>query len=133
MALKSDLSGTASGTSSAAATLPPPTTTVLELALYKKYTWQGTTYDAGKPYRFRNQDAMILLAEHDTGRPVWKIWRPAPPKEAPKNEVQDATSVQAQLPIEEPGVTLPPRRIDVGDDSEIADILTVSNEGDVTV
>jgi len=28
-----------------------PDTTVLELALYTQYTWQGETYEKGKPYR----------------------------------------------------------------------------------
>lgn len=42
-------------------------TTILELALYKIYTWGANTYEAGKPYRFRNADAMQLMSEQDLG------------------------------------------------------------------
>jgi hypothetical protein len=110
----------------------PPQTTVLELALYKQYTWQGETYEKGKPYRFRSVDAMKLLAEQDTGRPVWKLYQAPKPRQAPVNEVVDATNVQAGPP-ELPVVTLPSRRIDVGTDDEIKDILGADSGGDVTV
>lgn len=103
---------------------------MLELALYKIYTWGAMTYEAGKPYRFRNADAMILLAEQDLGRPIWKLWRKPVPKAAPKNEPVDVTMVHAPIPVNELGeVSTAPvgapadKRIDVGDDSEIADIL----------
>lgn len=123
----------------APAVSPTANTTVLELALYKLYTWQGQTYEKGKPYRFKNNDAMILLGEHDTGRPVWRIYKPPTERKAPRNEIVDATRVQAQLPTDEFGAVLatPDRvnkRIDVGTDDEIADILNRPDDGgDVTV
>ena len=113
-------------------------TTILELALYKIYTWGANTYEQGKPYRFRNADAMLLLSEQDLGRPVWKIHRPMKPREAPKTEIVDATSITALLPVEDP-LTLRPdpkiKRIDVGSDDEIQDILNAvtDDSGDVTV
>jgi hypothetical protein len=115
-------------------TRPPSDTAVLELALYKKYTWGTTTYEAGKPYRFRHQDAMVLLSEQDTGRPIWRLYTPERPKVVPSNEPQDKTWVQALPPVENLSVTPPPaKRIEIGDDSEIADILQTTSEGDVTV
>jgi hypothetical protein len=120
----------------------PPDTTVLELALYKIYTWGNITYEGGKPYRFKNSDAMVLLSERDTDRPVWKIHKPTRTKQAPKNEIVDATSISAPVPVDEFGtptlgkpLTTPvKKRIDVGTDDEIADILSRPDEsGDVTV
>jgi hypothetical protein len=107
-------------------------TTVLELALYKNYTWGNVTYEKGKPYRFRNSDAMVLLAEHDTGRPIWRIYQKPKPRQAPRNEIVDATSVTATLPVEEPMGLKTEKRIDVGTDDEIADILN-RDGGDITV
>lgn len=134
MALK-----TAAEKAAALATTEQPKTvqtTILELAMYKQYTWGGITYEAGKPYRFRSEDAMILLAETDADRPVWKIYSPPKIQQAPKNEVVDATLKRAvATPVDEIG--LPAKRIDVGSDSEIADILeqttALDQQGDVTV
>ena len=114
-------------------------TTVLELALYKKYTWQGFTYEANKPYRFKNTDAMMLLNEQDLGRPVWRIYRPPVARRQTKAEIVDATDVQVAPPVDEFGVVKidsPNKRIDIGNDDEIADILNKPEqnaEGDVTV
>lgn len=112
-------------------------TTVLELALYNLYTWQGDTYERGKPYRFKNSDALILLGEQDLGRPIWRIFRPATKKEArnaQQQEVVDATLVKATRPTVEMAFGRKPsdkiERIDVGDDSEIADILNATDEGE---
>ena len=112
-------------------------TTVLELALYQIYTWQFNTYEKGKPYRFRNSDAMILLSEQDLGRPIWRLYRPPLKKQTPKAEIVDATQVVASLPVEEPmfgTLNKEQRRIEIGDDSEIADLLPKDDSsGDVTV
>lgn len=114
-----------------------PETVILELALYKIYTWRGIRYEEGKPYRFKASDAMILLAEHDVGRPVWRLYRPEKPKVAPKKEIVDATAVHVPLPIEDPLVltdaNAPQKRIDIGDESEIADIVGQVDDGNVTV
>lgn len=107
----------------------PVQTTVLELAMYKQYTWQDVTYEKGKPYRFRTADAMILLQEQDAGRPVWKQYIAPKPRVAPRNEVVDATDQRTSgEPID---VLTGGKRIEVGDDSEIKDILDAG--GDVTV
>ena len=122
----------------------PPPTTVLELSFYKKYTWQGHTYEGGQPYRFRNEDAMLLLAEQDYGRQVWRVYR-APlnqRKQQAANEppvIMDATGVSVPPVVDEWGIVSVPkdkRRIDVGNDDEIADILSqvaTDEGGDVTV
>jgi len=118
---------------------PPFTqTTVLELALYKLYTWQNNTYEQGKPYRFRNEDAMLLLGEQDLGRQVWKLYQPPKKREAPKHEIVDATRVVATRPVEDVGfgtLNKASGRIEVGTDDEIQDILERNEEGggDVTV
>jgi len=117
---------------------PNDGTTILELALYKIYTWGANTYEQGKPYRFKNADAMQLMSEQDLGRPVWKIYRPVKVREVQKVEVMDATSVTASLPVEDPTVLRPDpkaKRIDVGSDDEIQDILknVGDDSGDVTV
>ena len=96
------------------------------------------TYEGGKPYRFNNIDAMRLLAEQGMERPV-NIHQPAKPKQAPKNEIVDATRNRVTNPVDEfvetISATIPsPKRIDVGNDSEIADILAKTEDsGDVTV
>jgi hypothetical protein len=120
-------------------TLPIPDDTVLlELAMYTNYTWGGNTYEQGQAYRFKRSEAMILLSEHDLGRAIWQIHRPARPKQTPKNLVVDATEVTAirtRQSIEQVLKGTPTqKRIDVGTDDEIADILARDGgAGDVTV
>lgn len=119
-------------------TNPIANTTVLELSLYTKYTWGNVTYEKGKPYRFKNSDAMVLLGERDTDRPIWKMYHAPAAKRAPRNEVVDATMINAPVPVDEFGqsvMSLPAsKRIEIGDDSEIADILNQQDgSGDVTV
>ena len=112
-------------------------TTVLELALYTQYTWLGTTFVKGKPYRFKNADAMQLLSEQDYGRPVWSLYRPPTKAAAAMNSVVDATNITVPEPDEEPlpgTLDTGRKRIEVGTDDEIADILgKVEDEGNVTV
>ena len=129
MALKTEKTDVSPEATKAA---PVQATTVLELAMYKMYTWGGVTYEAGKPYRFRSQDAMMLLSETDMDRPIWKIYQQPKAKQVPKNEVVDATSAHASLPVEELGGVPSEKRLEVGSDDEIADILNPS-DGDVTV
>lgn len=70
---------------------------------------------------------------------MWKIYRPVKVKEVQRVEVMDATSIHAPLPIEDPTTLRPDtkaKRIDVGTDDEIQDILKNVNtdeSGDVTV
>lgn len=112
---------------------------VLELALYKLYTWQGNTYERGKPYRFTYHDAMQLLSEQDHGRAVWRMYQPPVKRVAPKEEIVDATRVRAEVPDPDlPYLVGRPaaagKRIDVGSDDEIQDILNQqTDDGNVTV
>lgn len=112
---------------------------VLELALYKIYTWQGNTYEKGKPYRFNYADAMLLLAEQDHDRAVWRLYQKPVKREAPKEEVVDATRVRANVPESDLGfMTGNTRRdgkgrIEIGSDDEIQDLLQPSDDGNVTV
>jgi hypothetical protein len=111
-------------------------TTVLELALYKIFMWQDRKFEAGKPYRFKNADAIMLMGERDHDRPIWKLYRPPVVRQATQPVVVDATAVQVTAPLNEFGepVNKDQKRIDIGDDSEISDILEqASSEGDVTV
>ena len=103
---------------------------LLELALYTNYTWKDEAFQKGKAYKFTKNNAMQLLTETDHGRPVWRIYRQVRPKAAPKNEVFDATAIKADPAVEVVN-GIPDKRIDVGSDDEIADIL--GRDGDVTV
>lgn len=111
----------------AAAPAPVEETALLELSLYTNYTWRGVTYEKGKPYRFRTNDAMTLMSELDHGRPVWKLYRPPLKKTQVVPDVVDATEIRTETAGEElMGVdptTVKPKRIDVGTDDEIKDIL----------
>lgn len=111
-----------------------PTTIVLELALYTNYTYKGFTYQKGKPYRFSRETAVDMLSEFDSGRPVWRVYNPPAPKTAPKVEVVDATAVEPVGIIDDPvREEDPKRRIEVGSDDEIRDILNPADEGNVTI
>jgi hypothetical protein len=110
----------------AQAVAAPPETMVLELDLYKSYTYRGTTYTAGKAYRFRLATAVDLLGEKDCGRSIWKRYRPVVVKPVVQ-VVTDSTNVEI-VDADEPIHGTDPedgkqKRIDIGDDSEIADIL----------
>lgn len=121
----------------------PPTTVMLELALYTHYTWQGTTYEKGTAYRFTQEDAIALMSEEDYGRPIWRRYQP-PRKRGPVSmPVVDQTEVRAvrtRQSLEEAAyrgaAPVPGKRIDVGTDEEIADVLNRPDgdtSGDVMV
>lgn len=112
---------------------------LLELALYSRYTLKKNTYIGGQVYRFKRADAMQLLAEMDHGRPIWRQWRkPVAKKQTATTQVVDATAISVDR-VGEPPTGLvpddPSKRIDVGTDEEIADILNKPEPGpeDVTV
>ena len=103
---------------------PTPETIILELALYVNYTYNGKLYVKGTGYRFKRGDAINLLSERDFGRPIWKIFRvekPVPKREVIVDSTEDEVHTVAE-PI--PGTVEPTRqtRIEVGDDSELADL-----------
>lgn len=116
-------------------------TTLLELALYTHYTWGGVTYEKGTAYRFAQQDAMALLGELDCGRPIWRQYTPPRKKVPTVMPVVDSTEVRAvrsRQSLEEAALRggTPVKRIEVGTDEEIADILNQPDgdaAGDVTV
>jgi len=108
-------------------------TVLLELSMYTHYTWQNQTYEGGQAYRFSRETAMQLLGDLDHGRPIWRMHRAPRPKQQPKNLVIDATDVTAVRTREHlDGGVNPAKRIDVGTDEEIADVLN-RGEGDVTL
>jgi hypothetical protein len=76
---------------------------------------------------------MELLTEMDAGRPVWK--RYSPPKQNTKAApvvVDYSKQSVAPVPTETPhGTPSPSKRIDIGDESELADLNLT--DGTVTV
>jgi hypothetical protein len=143
MSLKTVGTGTAAGDSQAtpdlAAPIAPEDTVLLELAMYTNYTWQGQSFVKGKAYKFHRSDAMQLLSEADAGRPVWKMFRAIKPKVQPANVVVDATAMNIRKTDPDDMRGVPegdntPKRIDVGSDDEISDILgREDGEGNETV
>lgn len=126
------------------ATPPVDDGVLLELAMYAHYTWEGVTYESGTAYKFRRDDAIQLLGDQDYGRPIWKRYNPPKAKTEPRMPIVDQTSVtaiRARVTLEEASLlgtpdANKPKRIDVGTDDEIADILNrpeVDASGDVTV
>lgn len=114
---------------------------LLELALYSRYTRKRNTYIGGQVYKFKKADALQLLSETDTGRPIWKMYKkPVAKKQTATTTVMDATNVSIER-VGEPTNGLVPvtdtkKRIDVGNDDEIADILNPvggTSAEDVTV
>jgi hypothetical protein len=112
---------------------PVDTSIVLELQLYTTYNYHGVIFEKSKPYRFKREDAMNLLSEMDSNRQVWKMYRPAAKKAEVVPVVQDKTKMDIPDEVTELGENQP-RRNEIGDDSEIADILDkVNSEGDVEI
>jgi hypothetical protein len=116
----------------------PVQTIILTPALYERYLRADVLYEKDQPYRFTVEQAATLLAEQDTDRPLWKRWSdPAKVRQQEFVEsapvVKDMTaSTVKELPDAEDGSTA--KVINVGDDSEIADILNATDtEGAVKV
>ena len=109
-------------TAAPAAPAPAPQDTmVLELDLYSNYNRGGVAYVKGKQYRFSRENALTLLSEQDLGRPVWKIFRVKPVQKAEEKVVDYTEAVIA--PVLEPIVgSEVPNKIEIGDDSELADL-----------
>lgn len=119
----------------------PADTILLELAMYNHYTWLGVTYEKGTAYKFKRDDALALMAEQDYGRPIWRQYRAPKPKVAAKMPIVDSTEVQAvraRISLEDAAArgNNTGKRIEVGTDDEIAEILNkpdVDTSEDVTV
>lgn len=116
----------------------PEATVVLDLAVYERYNRLGELYEKGVGYVFSQEQANVLLAEQeaDSGSPVWKIYvskKAAEVERAPREPepVDKTRAVVEVLESEEmPGKT---RRIDIGDDSEIEELLGNADDDTVTV
>lgn len=111
---------------------PVALTVVLELALYKHYTWGKDTYVQNQPYRFSQDVALRLLRETDAGRQVWKQYTPKPVKRVVRPVVEDATHVTVPI-MDMSDVEIgadPNKRIEVGTDDEIRDVLTRPDDDD---
>jgi hypothetical protein len=104
-----------------------PATVDLELVLYARYYRGSALYEREQAYRFTAEQAEILLAEveDNTGRPVWKRYKPKPVVQQPNSGIKNVVNAQnfdvKHLADTEQQFT--GQRINVGDDSEIADIL----------
>lgn len=115
---------------------PEEDTLTLELALYTSYMMGGYKYEKGVPYKFRRETALDLLAESDTGRPIWKQYRKPIPKHIKTNETIDARNMLIPPPPLEPihGVEeTESKRIDVGSEEEFNEILQEKGEENVTI
>jgi hypothetical protein len=98
---------------------------LLELALYNLYTRGGVTYEKGKAYRFDQNTAIMLMSEQDMGRPVWRQYVAPPQVRKRETEIVDQTRRVVEPPPAETAHAVEvsaPKRLDIGDDSELADL-----------
>jgi hypothetical protein len=118
-------------TAPAAAAAPEPVRKVaLCLAIYQRYHRAGQLFEAGIPYNFTEEQAETLLEEVEDGseNPIWKRYKR-------KSEVQ-RVQVEANgdlIPVDMTASVVkelgavdenaPSKRIEIGDDSELAEIL----------
>jgi hypothetical protein len=109
---------------------------ILELAYYKRYTRgvTGTPYEADKAYRFKAEQAAILLeeVEEPSGRPIWRRYKPKTNPQRIKvpeghKQTMDAAS-DIIKPLESPDTAIT-KGIQIGSDDEIKEILGSAEEG----
>lgn len=107
------------------------TSVVLELFNYKRYVRVDTLYEKGVPYRFTAAQALILMDEVDevTGTPVWKRYKSPQQRQVVVREVQpqDMTAQKVVAPDMSES-TDPSKRIEIGDDSDLAGLLPNDEE-----
>jgi hypothetical protein len=113
---------------------------LLVLHLYKRYLRHGTLYEKfasdGRQnvYKFTKEQAVVLLAEQDEGRSIWRRYREQTVRhiEKPKPQmptgphIKDATKNKVEVTEQEdvlPGAT----RIEIGNDDEIDSILNAED------
>jgi hypothetical protein len=120
---------------------PRTGTLMLELALYKRYHWKGALYEAGVIYKVSREQAVEMLQEEDSGRPIWKVHRKVEKESTrPKLKLDEDGAVDlSKFDLDKPD-TLPlgeehkkPKRIDIGNDDEIADLLVEKTGEDTTI
>lgn len=110
----------------------PAKTIDLELVTYKRYHRGGRLYVAEQAYRFTEVQAAILLEEVDnsSGRPVWRRYKPKSAASVPElgiKKVTDSTTAKVERIADDEMLSEAPKRIDIGSDAEIADILQQVN------
>jgi hypothetical protein len=101
-------------------------------ALYDRYVRKGHLFEKGTPYRVTREQADVLLAEveDESDRPLWRVYKPAATPQA----LIIAEAARGPAAVDMTGALvedLPEvdanadskRRLEVGDDSEIAEIL----------
>jgi hypothetical protein len=110
----------------------------LELAIYKRYTRGGLLYESDKFYNFTAEQASILLqeTEDNTGRPIWRRYKAGQQKVVTQvvNEKKgvDATGDKI-VPDQRDAEDLEAmglKKIEIGSDDEISDILQNVNQGE---
>jgi hypothetical protein len=106
----------------------PVKTIDLELVTYQRYHRGGRLYVAEQAYRFTEAQAVILLEEVDssTSRPVWRRYKPKAAAAVPElgiKKVSDSTTAKVERIPEDEVFAEVPKRIDIGSDAEISDIL----------
>ena len=115
----------------AAAPAAPSDITKLTLAIFQRYSRGGILYEAGKVYGFTAEQAEVLLAEEDDGRPIWRKYR-APKVEdgsTPK-EPEVILQTERELPVLNP-VEAVNGRLEVGTEDELKELgLTGDGNGD---
>ena len=135
-----------SSTKAAVAAKPEPVqvkTLDLELVLYTRYYRGGTLYEKGNAYRFKADQAEILLeeVEQDTGRPIWRRYKPQPIARQVQQEtlgtkqIVDSTAAKVERPSEDAQFmrVVPTNVINVGDDSELEGVLGTDDGSGVPV
>ena len=104
----------------------------LELAIYKRYTRGASTFEAGKVYRFTQEQAMQLLTEQDNHRSVWKVYRPGAAPLTPEQRKEASVVDYSERPLnvlsetDDPTV-LKPKAVEIGNEEEIASILATGD------
>ncbi len=111
-------------TASEKAEIAKPSTVVLELVKLSRYVRQDILYEKGIPYRFTTEQAAVLFEEMDevTGVPLWKHYKSPAQKMVVQREMvpADMTGKAVDAPDMSGGEG---KRLEIGDDSEIAELL----------
>lgn len=99
----------------------------LELSVYKRYSRQGTVYEAAQAYRFTEEQASVLLREiADDGRPLWRRYTPRPIQQQLNSGVKnvvDATQNKVKDISDPDGNLISQKRIEIGTEEEIKELL----------
>lgn len=102
-----------------------PKTVDLELRAYNRYVRNDVLYEKGQAYRFTQDQAEVLLEEVDdvNGRPIWGRWKPVSKRMVVEREVTPKDMTWDSITPAPVADEVATKGIDIGDDSEIADLL----------